>query len=321
MKPWKSVMLSNLFPKEKQLIEFNKGLEIKYENIPRKLFKYQSFNKFSKKNLLDNVIWLEYPEKFNDPYDCALTYSTKDLSNHFVIEEIEKMLSTIPLGKYAPTIEEKKQIVGSEDKYLSLFEVIVKKEDSISIETREQLLEAIRTYLNKRPTPFSNIDKVTKGVLIASCFSEVNNSIKMWSHYADCHKGFCLEYDFKSLPYTDLRTRLLFPIIYQSELFDVTEYLKNAKKENFNPFFAVRAAITKSIEWKYEKEWRLILPFGVSNETREMTVPSPKAIYAGSKINSSNKAFLNIYSKSKNIPLYQSTMSKNEFKVKFEREL
>lgn len=29
------------------------------------------------------------------------------------------------------------------------------------------------------------------------CFSEKSSDILMWSHYADCHKGICLEFDVK----------------------------------------------------------------------------------------------------------------------------
>ena len=36
-------------------------------------------------------------------------------------------------------------------------------------------------------------------VLRASCFSERNNSLLMWGHYADNHRGICIK--FKSLPY------------------------------------------------------------------------------------------------------------------------
>ena len=59
----------------------------------------------------------------------------------------------------------------------------------------------------------------------------------MWGHYADSHKGFCLEYDFQSIlkectqNCIDIRccnnfmlNYSLAPIIYTKERFDATAY-------------------------------------------------------------------------------------------------
>ena len=35
-----------------------------------------------------------------------------------------------------------------------------------------------------------------------ACFSESKDSPTMWAHYADNHKGFVLEYDFKNYKVT-----------------------------------------------------------------------------------------------------------------------
>ncbi len=44
----------------------------------------------------------------------------------------------------------------------------------------------------------------------------------MWSHYADEHRGFCIEYAVADLP--SIAQRLLFPIIYREEIFDSTKF-------------------------------------------------------------------------------------------------
>ena len=33
-----------------------------------------------------------------------------------------------------------------------------------------------------------------------SCFSEIHDSILMWSYYANSHMGICIEYDLSKLP-------------------------------------------------------------------------------------------------------------------------
>ncbi|MCQ2303937.1 MAG: DUF2971 domain-containing protein [Bacteroidales bacterium] len=79
------------------------------------------------------------------------------------------------------------------------------------------------------------------------------NSILMWSHYADEHKGICLKY------------RLSPHFIKQKETENnVHMYLKNISYLNKNVSLDVKslnsnlAFATKKCDWKYEKEVRLI---------------------------------------------------------------
>jgi hypothetical protein len=314
MDSWKIEMLSKFFPKDIQQMDIKNALAIKHKNIPSKLYKYQKFDTYSKMNLLNSKIWLSAPEDFNDPFDCALTYSVKDLLNQFFSEDLKKIAKEIPLGKNIPTKEEMKKIMGSEDKFDTFIKILMEKNDDIIIADREKISSFIKTRYTGFFESFYN---VIKNQTIVSCFSEVNDSIAMWSHYANYHKGFCLKYNFKSLPYSNM----IYPIIYQDGLLDVTEYMKNMKKESFNPFFGIRVAITKSKEWAAEKEWRIILPFGISDKERELAVPLPAAIYAGTKMEDGDMQFLKDYSNRNDIPFYRSKTNKNEFKIDFEREI
>lgn len=49
------------------------------------------------------------------------------------------------------------------------------------------------------------------------------------------------------------------------------------------------AAINKSKEWSYEKEWRYVLPFGSTNKPITLPVPKPTAVYLGAMISKPNK--------------------------------
>ena len=64
-----------------------------------------------------------------------------------------------------------------------------------------------------------------------ACFSETKESILMWSHYADNHKGFCVEYDFKELGISNPFARFIFPVIYTDTIFDMKDYLPDSNKE------------------------------------------------------------------------------------------
>lgn len=91
-----------------------------------------------------------------------------------------------------------------------------------------------------------------------ACFSEEWQSPLMWSHYADAHAGFCIEYRVdKARLGADALGRGRFlqqQVQYVSTLPEIclSEVL-------FAPHQVLgRLLSTKSIEWAYEREWRLI---------------------------------------------------------------
>ena len=92
-----------------------------------------------------------------------------------------------------------------------------------------------------------------KNSLRIACFTENCLSPLMWAHYADSHKGFCIEYDLRKLAY-GYRWGLL-PVIYSNKRYDATKAL-TVRNSNMamNPYFF------KSSHWKYEKEWRMVVP-------------------------------------------------------------
>ena len=105
-----------------------------------------------------------------------------------------------------------------------------------------------------------------------TCLSKKMDSSLMWSHYANKHYGFCLEYDFTatvSYQPNDLLIAqlMLFPVHYSDErpllskaLFD-TKNLFNYKKNNMIPAVAFEkimyGLLGKSSDWDYEEEWRI----------------------------------------------------------------
>ena len=80
------------------------------------------------------------------------------------------------------------------------------------------------------------------------CLSQNNNNTLMWSHYADSHKGICIEYKIHSLP----------PSVgwgmvnYVPENYDY----KRASKNNG---LISAGFYTKHENWFYEKEIRLAM--------------------------------------------------------------
>jgi DNA-directed RNA polymerase subunit RPC12/RpoP len=84
------------------------------------------------------------------------------------------------------------------------------------------------------------------------CLTEANDNILMWSHYADGHRGFCIE--FERSESNELGGESCVPVIYPKDNAVPNFKLKAlAERKAF-----ARIATTKAKLWVYEKEWRMI---------------------------------------------------------------
>lgn len=102
----------------------------------------------------------------------------------------------------------------------------------------------------------------------------------MWSHYADSHRGFCIEYDYNSLTEDEMAS-LPLPIVYTKErpLLTWKAALDNTP-ENISEATAqiTLGLLTKDNEWKYENEWRILVS---SKGSTEFKMPKISCIYLG----------------------------------------
>jgi Protein of unknown function (DUF2971) len=81
------------------------------------------------------------------------------------------------------------------------------------------------------------------------CFSENPDNILMWSHYASQHQGICLGFEFGD------NRHVLQKVTYSDYLPNIplVELVKEDNAESLRTFCQ-----TKSRDWAYEHEWRLI---------------------------------------------------------------
>ncbi|NNU94798.1 DUF2971 domain-containing protein [Geobacillus sp. NFOSA3] len=316
---WKKRFIELLFPINRKDCRIEDAIKIKYENIPSSLYKYREVNKFSLQNLENDEVWITTADTFNDPYDCALT-----INQNWPLEELKKILiEQFPkqLKQLGASVEFQEEFLQAMKGSQSSFKDVVKffldnipefAEKQIENEKFAEAAESIIiNYHNQEIQRF--IEQTQKGTFI-SCFSEINNSILMWSHYAGGHTGFCVEYDFKQLGPKDILTRLLYPVIYTDKLLDMAKYF-SVEKDEFNIFVGTYAAITKSLEWSYEKEWRLVFPLGSGDKPFNRKVPKPTAIYLGAKISQENREKLIEIAGKKGIPVYQMKIEYSHFKL------
>ncbi len=162
--------------------------------------------------------------------------------------------------------------------------------------------------------------KQFKSFLVVSSFTEDYKSILMWSHYASCHKGFCIEYDLSKVDKKNVLFKSMYPVIYKKRFFDITSRFKNSFEVDSEALGPIRieATLTKALEWSYEKEWRLIMDSSFSGPSKFLPI---WAIYCGTKMSEDNKRKLYELGQSKSVPVYDMVMVENEFTLKRRRRL
>lgn len=149
-----------------------------------------------------------------------------------------------------------------------------------------------------------------KSFFKVSCFTSKNDSCLMWSHYANEHKGFCVEY------YIEENDVNLLPVIYNTERKqlekEVLEQVDSFIRSNTTWKIMRDSLLTKSIEWSYENEWRLFSP--EKNSNTEVTLKI-KAVYFGCnmKLEDQNKIIEILTNLKNNIEIYKVNLSPTKF--------
>ncbi|OMF45398.1 DUF2971 domain-containing protein [Paenibacillus amylolyticus] len=300
-----------MFPTNVNEMNLEEAMKLKLQNIPSALFKYRGFNKFALDNLLNDTTWLSSASNQNDPYDCALQLDTTSYLQERTIQEVLSLLPEYGFG--TPPNSEKKSF---EDIVTGILE-INKPGDKQNPEGNSTFVSFLKEVIQQQnEKSIERFRGISQDGMLISCFSEVNNSILMWSHYAVNHTGFCIEYDFIKPQREKLITNILCPVIYQDTLFDSTQYFIEALNngENYNNLSGIYMAMIKSMEWKYEKEWRLILPMGTSSGFNRPLF-RPEAVYLGAKISDEHKQEIMKIAKHKEIAVFQMKMMNREFKL------
>lgn len=135
----------------------------------------------------------------------------------------------------------------------------------------------------------------------------------MWSHYADGHKGFCIEYDF-SAHWKERGDLLVLPVVYSKERpkFPWSVILatdKNSDKvKNDGAKAMIRSLVTKDDAWQYEDEWRIISLQSTGIENVKM--PPISCIYIGALCPKAQRSMLIEIAQANHIPIKQMTIDR-----------
>jgi len=239
--------------------------------------------------------------------------------------------------RYQPDIDNRRESLASDkvwlcspDKYndpydceFTISDVSVEAEAHKRLEksftgTNPELLAIGRSKASQVVSQKLSEIKQWKQLCKVCCFNEDPTSMLMWGHYADNHRGFCIEYDLASPKAAQFRHKL-YPVVYSDEPYDLTAWAKSlvngSSSGAFNPHGPILALVHKFKGWEYEREWRVL---EVSNDVKadyDWSVPTPTRVFVGSKMEMANKQAFRAICQPKGIEVLDMHRADNSFKL------
>lgn len=239
---------------------------------PARLYKYRSASPQDVTNLSSGKIWFAHPTQFNDPFDCALEVPLPELTRGDCI----KIISLASHGRVG-----KHSLEGFSDELL-----------------RQQVSGGLK----------ESVETALRAVGGVSCFSTVCDNLLMWSHYAQSHRGFCLEFS----PQAD-------SVFQKARRVRYADSFPCLSLEAFCEFDfdqVLSLLLTKATCWSYEEEWRVF--HQEANKLYGYERSSLTGIYFGAKMPEDQIAMLAAILENTEAKLYRMKLSPSSFALESE---
>jgi len=263
-------------------------------DYPTKLYKYRNWTDVNHKNiLLENQLYLASPKDFNDPFDCRIAANFKLLDTK---EKIQRYIDEATIRHFDTLMKQNRDLIYErkrlEDRFMN------------NIEEVQRDYEA--EYFNKRDLYFGIVSMSSRW-----------NSILMWSHYSDSHKGICVGFWEEKLRKSGFFGAGAQVRYHPQNEFPQIDPFEKDKFENI-----LTETQSKAFDWSYEKEFRLsklFYPKIPSKEDRTVVVPDDffSEIILGLNIPEKDEIEIIDIAKAKNIKVYKA--KKVPFKFEIDR--
>lgn len=287
---------------------------LKLDILPQKLYRYRPINEFLEDTLKNDIAFLNQANSFNDPYDSGLTVDYNEtylnkIKESVLIEFCKKYHYLIPDQTFDSFLSEVQTL--TRDVPLKYLGYLLGKTLSQDENVIEDIDSKISFFIEQTYDIYENHVKELhdkyQSTVYAACFSETNDNILMWSHYAQFHAGICIEYDFSNINYTSRLLLTLSPVKYSNELFDMNRYSKRKPIDKIQ-----LATLSKYDCWKYENEWRLI---SILKEEQRFKLNKPTAVILGTKISEVDKIWISKLCAERDIPVKQAVLDRTQYKL------
>ncbi|ANQ21405.1 hypothetical protein BA893_06885 [Vibrio natriegens] len=198
-----------------------------------KLYKYRKFSEFLIRELCSSNIYFSDPKLFNDPLDCS-PVMINDLGD----DELERLCFQMLAQRRGE--EGALERLENFRYYSQEYNNYEKQKESYLYQLQTEVMVQLDAVMKKR------------GVL---SLSSKYDSPLMWSHYADEHRGVCIEFDMdsavripKAIDYDSVRG-ISAKLIHDYFVDGSESALEKIESQYF---------FNKAGEWRYESEWRLV---------------------------------------------------------------
>ena len=297
-----------LFPFKQSDYDPDRAKSIIKPNYPKSIFKYRTLTDGSKRSLYEDTVWLADPQYFNDPYECAVSADIEEVFRErslLIPEEMSLMLRRDGLSDQAiaELFEDVARGLGYKKSFLKAFST--HHSERIANQKVNEITVAIRHTLDA-------VFKQFKSAMRVCSFTHRQDNMLMWRHYANSHKGFCIEYDVEELlAFDELNNGNLMPIIYSDFRFNINYFAIHADiTKDFYKGSVNLGTLVKSSAWAYEKEWRLSIHTDLIHGSKSAQgvlhkMPKPRALYLGSKIQKNDETLLRGICDERNIQVYR----------------
>lgn len=305
-------------------------------NIPKALFKYKTFDKYTADILRNSEAFFCPASKLDDQFESAISISKKILNND--LDGYIKELLPFILEKIVPSSSEVLKNADITSYFnngklnVPKFKNLVLKHDSnISHSQLDMLVNFINKLQNiqnnkKLCKALNKLIDIKNEIGVFSMTTRPNNQ-SMWAWYAKGYDGFVIEYDIdqylsdhdeirkelKYVNYSDKRNNNPMHIILNA-FYEALFKALDIPHQKYDVEKDIQSIVnTKSKDWCFQDEWRL---FGQPNTK---TIIPTKAVYVGINASEANRDFIMKIAMEKGFKVYQQLNDCESTDIKFEQ--
>lgn len=263
-----------------------------------------SWNDFTKTSIEQGNFWFSSPTKFNDPIDCGISLNTignTPLLTNLITSGLTEIGRATGAAIKSPSKNE--SIAESIQQFASNF---INNTEALGSELSEARLDqAAGVHLKEK--------FAAAGIL---SLSELSDNILMWSHYAQQHKGICIEFRRDPSGILGMPDHTL-PVRYsiKAPTIDARSY-RTTDREGKNEI-ELSLVLTKAADWAYEREWRVVKN-GCANSVQSLGCKI-ESITLGLRSEEATQAHIVLLAKREGFKVNKTCLKPNEFGLKIEQ--
>ncbi len=294
---------------------------------PEKIYKYLGFEGL-KKTLENRSFQLSKPSLFNDPFDTNIEETLPKQTPEFLKDFLPALYDFISTNQNVCTNRYPLlKIIGSHLKALSPEKRKLFREQFLNTPIQE--IYNVESLENSNRELIQNFtDQFESDGVFCTTIDKQN--LLMWAHYADHHKGAVIEFTpcresdsvllaSKKVSYSNCR-----PVLYDS----AEEFVHHSFLMSPNESIEIllnRIVFTKSLEWQYEQEYRLCVPYLIKKGEKysylEYKAHELTAVFLGCRMTDDNCLQATTLARQINphVNIYKGSTLSREFGLEFEK--